>query len=247
MDLQVIVIAFFCFLLISFLYSAVGHAGASGYLALMALLSFPIISIKPTSLALNIIVSAIGSYKYLKAGCFDKKVFIAFSITSIPLAFIGGYLKIDPHWFKILAGIFLVCSAVFLLIRGSLNPNVKIKEVNIPIALAIGAVIGLLSGLLGVGGGIFLSPIIISLGYTSVRNASGIAALFILCNSIFGLTGNYLSFRNIDFNIVYWIAAVTIGGYLGAHYGAKRFNNKVIFIFLFLVLLSAGLKFLFVG
>lgn len=247
MAAQYIILAFLCFLVISFLYSTVGHAGASGYLALMALLSFPLISIKPTSLALNIIVSAIGTYKYIKADCFDKKVFIAFSITSIPLAFVGGFIKLESEWFKLLTGIFLIVSAVFLLTRRYSNVEVTTKEVNIPVALVIGGAIGLVSGLIGVGGGIFLSPIIIALGYTTVRNASGIAALFILCNSTFGLIGNYASLKYLDANAFYWIVAVVIGGYIGSHFGARKLNTTAILVFLFLVLMTAGLKFIFIG
>lgn len=247
MDFQIILIASGLFLLIAFLYSSVGHAGASGYLAIMALLSFQIDSIKPVSLVLNIVVSSIATYKFIKAGCFDKKVFLIFAATSLPMAFIGGYLKVDAYWFKILAGVFLILSGILLLIRQLIKSKDTIREINIPLSLFIGAVIGLISGLLGVGGGIFLSPIVIMLGYTTIRNASGIAALFILCNSILGLAGHYLSLGNVPFEITYWVVAVTVGGWIGAHYGAKKFNNQVILILLCLVLLSAGVKFLLVG
>jgi uncharacterized membrane protein YfcA len=244
MDNTLIIIAFLSFSVVAFLYASVGHGGASGYLAIMSLLSFPISSIKPISLTLNIIVSLIGAYNYIKAGYFDKRVFLAFAVTSIPLAFIGGMITLDPYWFKIFTGCFLVISALLLLAKSYFVTTENSKNVNIPVALVIGAMIGLLSGLLGVGGGIFLSPIIILLGWTTVRNASGISALFILCNSILGLAGHYVAFKGIHATILYWVVAVGIGGYAGAYYGSKKFNNSMIIIFLFVVLLSAGLKFI---
>lgn len=247
MEVETLIILSLAFLFISFLYSSVGHAGASGYLAVMALMSFPVESIKPVSLVLNIVVSLIATYKFLKSGNFDRKVFLVFAVTSIPMAFVGGYLKIDAHWFKILAGSFLVISAVLLIGRQFIKSTGEIKKVNVPLALVIGAVIGLVSGLLGVGGGIFLSPIIILLSWTTVKNASGIAALFILCNSVLGLTGHYASLKSVPFETIYFVAFVTVGGFVGSHYGSQKFNNKVIVGFLFLVLLSAGLKFIFVG
>ena len=247
MSSEFILLAFGLFLVVAFLYASVGHAGASGYLAVMALLSFTPASIKPTSLVLNIIVSAIASYKFIGEGYFNRKVFFAFAATSIPFAFVGGYMKIDPLYFKMFAGIFLLVSAVLLLARQFIKPVETTRAVNYPLALALGAVIGLISGLIGVGGGIFLSPLLILLRYTKVKEASGIAALFIFCNSILGLLGHYLSIKSIDAMIVYWIAAVVIGGWTGAHLGAKRFNNKFIVGLLFIVLVSAGLKFLFVG
>jgi uncharacterized protein len=247
MDNYSFVLLFFSFMLIAFLYASVGHAGASGYLAIMALFSFPIVSIKPVSLVLNIVVSIIATYKFLKAGYFDKKVFLSFAVTSIPFAFLGGYITIDPYWFKISSGFFLIFSALLLIGREYIRQTDRIKDANPILTAVIGAFIGLISGLFGVGGGVFLSPIIIILGYAPIKSASGIAALFILCNSVLGLAGNYLSLRTIDMNVLLWIIAVSIGGYIGAHLGSQKFHNRYIIFFLFLVLISAGLKFILVG
>jgi uncharacterized membrane protein YfcA len=107
-----------------------------------------------------------------------------------------------------------------------------------------GSLIGLISGLIGIGGGIFLSPIIIMANWTSVKNASGVAALFILFNSLAGLTGHILAMNKLDLDIFYWIIAVVIGGLIGSFLGTRKFNNKIIITCLFIVLLSAGLKFL---
>jgi len=235
------------FFIIATLYSSVGHAGASGYLAVMALLSFTPETIKPTSLILNIVVASIASVKFIKEGYFDKKIFIPFIIASIPMAFVGGYITLNPKYFKLMAGIFLIVSSFLLLVREYSKPaDNTTKPMNLTFGLTIGAIIGLISGLIGVGGGIFLSPIIISAKWTSVKRASGIAALFILLNSLAGLSGHLIALKKVDHNIIYWILAVIIGGLLGTHLGTVKFNNKFIITCLVIVLLTAGLKFLFV-
>lgn len=242
-----ILLASFLFFVIAALYSSVGHAGASGYLAVMALLSFAPDSIKPTSLVLNILVAAIASYKFIRAGYFDKRIFMAFIFTSLPTAFVGGYLSISPAYFKLVAGIFLVLSALMLVIKQFIpQSNKEPNPMPLSYGLILGSVIGLLSGLVGVGGGIFLSPIILIANWTTAKKASGIAALFILCNSISGLAGHLTALNHLDKDIVYWMMAVVIGGSIGSHLGTRLFNNRAVIICLFLVLLSAGLKFIFV-
>lgn len=249
MSTEYLFLGFGLFLIIALLYSSVGHAGASGYLAIMSLLSFPVDSIKSTSLVLNIIVASIASYKFIKAGYFDKKVFLTFAIASIPVAFISGFISIDPKVFKIMAGLFLILSSIVLVLKNYfVNRNAdKIKEIPLISGLTIGAVIGFISGLIGVGGGIFLSPLMILMNWTTVKKASGIAALFILCNSVVALTGYLSKTPKLETHIPIWIIAVIIGGLIGSHLGTTRFNNKIIVILLFLVLISAGLKFIFVG
>lgn len=244
---EIFILTFILFLIIATLYSSVGHAGASGYLAIMALLSFAPETIKPTSLVLNIVVATIASIKFIREGYFDQKIFMAFVITSIPLAFLGGYLSISPKYFKLIAGIFLIISAILLIIKTYIKPK-QSEPRTMPIAygLIIGSVIGLASGLIGVGGGIFLSPIVIIANWTTVKNASGVAALFILCNSVAGLAGHLTALNELNLQIFYWIIAVAIGGILGSYLGTIRFNSKIIITCLFFVLLTAGMKFVFV-
>ena len=247
MTTETIIVAAFLFLIIAVLYSSVGHAGSSGYLAIMALLSFAPETIKPTSLILNIIVASIASYKYIKSNYFDRKIFLILIATSLPAAFIGGYLTISPKYFKLIAGLFLILAAGLLIIREySKNNDSKIVKMPVPWGLTIGLIIGIISGLIGVGGGIFLSPIIIMANWTSVKNASGIAALFILVNSISGLAGHLTAINQVDYNIIYWIIAVIIGGLTGSYLGTAKLQNKIIIACLFLVLMTAGLKFVFV-
>jgi len=247
MTTETIVLAAFLFLLIAIVYSSVGHAGSSGYLAIMALLSFAPETIKPTSLILNIVVAAIASYKYLKANYFDKRIFLILIATSLPAAFLGGYLTINPKYFKLIAGLFLILASGLLLLREYSKKN-ESDLVKMPVTpgLAIGSIIGLISGLIGVGGGIFLSPIIIMANWTSVKKASGIAALFILVNSISGLAGHLTAINQVDSNIIYWIIAVIIGGLTGSYLGTAKLQNRIIIGCLFLVLLTAGLKFVLI-
>mgnify|MGYP001271248881 CR=1 FL=1 len=249
MTTEYIFIAFGLFFMVALLYSSVGHAGASGYLALMALLSFPVDNIKSTSLFLNILVASIGTYRFLKAGYFDKKVFLTFAVTSIPIAFVGGAMRIDPKLFKMLAGMFLILSAVLLIGKNYFVKPKTEEPKRIPLlqGLGLGAAIGFLSGLVGVGGGIFLSPILILMNWTTVKKASGVAALFILCNSVTALIGHHSKLQEVDSNIAYWALAVILGGLIGTHLGTSRFSNKVVLGILALVLLTAGYKFVFVG
>lgn len=246
MSLSFIIAAFVLFFVIAALYSSIGHAGASGYLAIMALLSFASESIKPTSLVLNIIVAAIASYRFISQGYFDKRIFLAFVVFSVPASFVGGLIILPAFYFKMFAGIFLIVSAFFLLIKKQ-KTNEETKEVkNLWLMSAIfGTIIGFVSGIIGVGGGIFLTPLILMFGWTRVKNVSGISALFILLNSISGLLGHLSSIQKVDTNIFYWVGAVIGGGFLGSYLGSKKFNNRVIIYCLFIVLLSAGLKFIF--
>lgn len=228
------------------LYSSIGHAGASGYMAVMAILSFTPDAIKPTSLILNIIVSAIASYQFIRAGYFDKKLFLSFILASVPSAFIGGWLSIPASYFKVLAGIFLIVSAGLLFIRRFIlvfEDNFSVnKKPAFASGIIVGALIGLFSGLIGVGGGIFLTPILILKKWSDPKTASGISALFIFCNSIAGLLGHYVGISQVDSRIIYWVIAVVAGGVIGSFLGTKKFNTSGIIIVLTIVLVSAGIK-----
>ena len=245
MSNEIILLSFFLFLLVALLYSAVGHAGASGYIAVMGLLNFAPELIKPTSLLLNIIVSAIASFQFIRKGYFDKKIFSVFIFSSIPFAFLGGYLELEVKYFKLLAGFFLLFSAVMLLIKPYLKQSEK-PSGKFPIGLGIllGSLMGLVSGLIGVGGGIFLSPILLISGTTEVKTTSGIAAAFILLNSISALSGHYQGLNQLNSETLWWVIAVIAGGIAGSYLGSSRLKNQIILWCLVLVLLSAGIKFI---
>jgi uncharacterized protein len=245
MSSEIILVSFFLFLLVALLYSAVGHAGASGYIAVMGLLNFAPELIKPTSLLLNIIVSAIAAFQFIKKGYFDKKIFSVFIFSSVPFAFLGGYLEIEVKYFKLLAGFFLLFSALMILLK----PYLKQKEKptgKFPLALGLflGSLIGLVSGLIGVGGGIFLSPLLLMSGSTEVKTTSGIAAAFIFFNSISALAGHYHGLNHLNTQTFLWIMAVVFGGIAGSYLGSSKLKNQIILWCLVLVLLSAGVKFI---
>lgn len=247
MNIEFIIIGCVSFFSIATLYSSVGHAGASGYLAVMALMVFPSQEIKATSLILNILVASIASYRYLKEGYFDKKVFMYFAIFSIPLAFVGGYFKIDDKLFKVLAGVFLILSSLMIASK-TFQKTTQVYDIQ-PVASwkagIIGSIIGFISGLIGVGGGIFLSPILMLGKWASPKNVSGISALFILVNSVIALLGYISNIKHVPTNIQYWIVAVILGGLLGSYLGTKKVKIAGIYVLLAIVLFSAGVKMIF--
>lgn len=237
--------AFILFLLVSLLYSSVGHAGASGYLAIMALLSFAPESIKPTSLVLNIAVAGISSWRYVRAGLFEATVFWPLALVAIPLAFIGGALELPPRLFKVAAGIFLVASAAMMAWRALIKVEAEEpRRLSRPLAALIAAPIGFASGIIGVGGGIFLSPILIAGRYAPVRTVSGIAALFIFLNSIAGLFGQLRSGVVLEPWLPGWLIAVVVGGFIGSYLGVSRLGVRAILVVLVMVLMTAGVKML---
>lgn len=225
---------------IALLYSSVGHAGASGYIAVMSLLSLAPAEIKPIALALNILVASIGSFQFWRAGHFSWSLFWPFALLSVPFAFLGGYLDLPTHAFKVIVGIVLLVSAAQFLVRppaeGEPHPPAK------PLAMGAGAGLGLLSGLTGTGGGIFLTPLLLFLRWARTKTAAATSALFILVNSTSGLLGN-LSARQTfpEFGISLLVAA-GVGGAIGSHLGSRRLEPLVIKRLLAVVLVIAGLK-----
>lgn len=236
------------FLLIAALYSSVGHAGASGYLAVMALLGFAPETIKPAALILNAVVAGIASWRYLRAGCFNRKVFWPVAMVALPLAFLGGGLELPARQFAIGAGLFLIASALLMAWRALRKPDDREpRPMPVAAALAVGAPIGFISGIIGVGGGIFLSPVLIAGRWAALREVSGVSALFILLNSLAGLAGRMSMGLVLDPFLPWWLLAVAAGGLLGSWLGASRFGARAILIALFLVLMTAGLKLLIAG
>jgi hypothetical protein len=227
-------------LAIALLYSSVGHAGASGYIAVMSLFGIAPHEIKPTALALNILVAAIATSEFYRAGHFRWPLFWPFAVLSVPMAFVGGYLDLPTHAFKILVGAILLLSAVQLIVRPPAEHEPKPPRK--PVALGAGAGIGLLSGLTGTGGGIFLTPLLIFLRWARTRTASGVSAPFILLNSIAGLGGNVSATQSLPAFALPLAAAVVVGGWVGSHFGSRRLPHVTIKRLLAAVLLIAGTK-----
>ncbi len=227
------------------LYSTVGHAGASGYLAAMALFGLAPTVMKPTALVLNILVATIATVKFAKAGFFSWRTLWPFALTSIPMAALGGAIKLEDQDYKKIVGAVLLYSAVRLLLKPRLVTDSEAKLPRLQIALLSGAGMGFLSGLVGVGGGIFLSPLLLLMKWEETRRAAGVAAAFILVNSIAGLLGHLASVREVPTAIPWWLLAAGVGGWIGAELGSRKLDPLAIRRVLSVVLFVAGLKMLF--
>jgi uncharacterized protein len=224
------------------LYSSVGHAGASGYLAALALFSVAPAVMKPTALTLNILVALVGTVRFYRAGFFSWRVLLSFAATSIPLAFVGGTIALPNPIYQRIVGVVLVFAAFRLWVYAKRQADAAAKPVNIPLALLLGAVIGLLSGMTGVGGGIFLSPLVLLAGWAETRQMSGVAAAFILVNSIAGLAGHLASVQSLPSSIYLWGVAAVTGGLLGTELGRRRLATVTLRRVLAVVLVVAAVK-----
>ena len=227
--------------LIAFLYAAVGHGGASGYLALMALFSFAPEVMKPTGLLLNLFVAAISFYHFWRAGHFNGKLFVSFAIGSIPLSFLGGTLEIDTRLYKIILGVLLLFAiAKMLNLFG--KESVEVRKVKWGEGILVGGAIGFFSGLIGIGGGIILSPVILLMHWGKMKEAATVSALFIWVNSASGMAGHLAKGVSIDANSWMFVGLAVIGAYFGGLVGSKKMNNKALRYLLAFVLILASVK-----
>jgi uncharacterized membrane protein YfcA len=227
------------------LYSSVGHAGASGYLAVMALFAVAPAVMRPTALVLNILVSIIATTKFYRAGRFSWSLFWPFAVTSIPAAFIGGHITLATHTYKTLVGTVLLYAAVRMFLTARSQQD-RAHAPPLVVPLICGAAIGLLSGLTGVGGGIFLTPLLLLMGWAETRQAAGVSAPFILVNSIAGLMGQIAIVANVPGIIALWALAAGMGGFVGAEYGSRRLATPIMRRLLSAVLVVAGVKMILV-
>ena len=241
MEPILIVLAVF---LVAVLYSSVGHGGASGYLAVMAFLAVAPGVTRPTALVLNLFVASVGTFQFWRAGYFSWRLFWPFAIASVPMAFVGGMIHLPTDVYKVVLGAVLCVAAVRLAIK--LKNDDEVKDPPIVACLLIGAIIGLLSGMVGVGGGIFLTPILLLMHWAETRVAAGVSVLFILVNSAAGLAGNYKQVSVLPTEVWIWIAAAVVGGLIGSTLGAKKFDSMMLRRVLAVVLLFAGVKLIIV-
>ncbi|MDP2335431.1 MAG: sulfite exporter TauE/SafE family protein [Bacteroidota bacterium] len=226
---------------IAFLYSSVGHGGGTGYLALLALFGIAPVFMKSTALTLNVFVSAISFFSYYKAGYFRWKLVFPFLITSIPFAYLGAMTKVNPSTYKIILGIFLLIAVARMLFVPKAITETS-EKVPILLALAIGALLGLFSGMIGIGGGIILSPIIILMHWANVKESAAASALFIFLNSISGLFGLATSGFTLEPHIVVWIIVGIVGGISGSYMGSFSLKSDKLKFVLAAVLLMASIK-----
>lgn len=226
----------------AWLYASVGHGGASAYLAAMALVGTPVDVMRSSALALNVLVALVATYKFARAGAFSHRLFWPLVATSIPCAFIGGLLDLPTAYYKPLVGAVLVYAAWQSFRTAPGSANVELRTPRTGVLVAIGAGLGLLSGLTGVGGGIFLSPLLIMQRWAATKVVSGTSAAFILVNSIAGLAGLAQKSLVLPTGLAGWAVAALVGGYIGAALGSRRLSNPIIQRLLALVLLIAGVK-----
>jgi uncharacterized membrane protein YfcA len=239
-ELHTIILAA-CIFLGSALYTSVGHAGASAYIALMALFGMAPAVMRPTALALNILVASFTSFRYLHVGLFRWRTLWPFLIGALPFAMIGGAVQLPGQFYRPLVGTILIVAGVRFLWPKELTTNQELRDPPIAAGIVLGVLVGLLSGLTGTGGGIFLSPILLFAGWSDTRTASGVAAVFILCNSIAGLLGNVATVKALPADLPIYAAAVLLGAMIGTTLGI-RFAAPAILKALGAVLIIAGAK-----
>ena len=231
--------------IVSFLYSSVGHGGASGYLALMALFSFAPEVMKPTALLLNLFVAGIAFYYYYKEGYFNRKLFLYFALASIPMAYLGGTILVEASIYKKILGVLLIF-AVLRMINVIGKESTIIKDIRLWQGLLVGGGIGFFSGLIRIGGGVILTPVILLLHWGRMKEAAAVSALFIWVNSASGLIGQLSSGVTLSTKSFVFVAVAIIGGIFGGYLGSKKINNQGLRYVLAVVLLIASVKLLMV-
>ncbi len=223
------------------LYSSVGHAGASGYLAVMALIGVVPAEMRPAALMMNLVVASLGTTNFVRAGHFRWRLFWPFALASVPMAYLGGRLALPVAAYRIVVGVVLVLSAIRFMVTLR-APDAAGGAPPRGIALLAGAVLGFLAGLTGVGGGIFLSPLLLLLGWANLRTTAATSVVFILVNSAAGLAGQAATIGSLPGELPWWIVAVIVGGAAGSWLGARRLPSPMLRAVLAVVLLAAGAK-----
>ncbi len=243
MDTQILILIPLIFFA-ALLFSSVGHGGATAYLAAFALVGMAPASMRPAALCLNVLVASIGLYKFYKVRAFDWNLFWPIALTSVPAAFIGGQITLPNQSYKLIVGLCLIYAAWTIFIKSSKIDDIEVRPVAKLVLLGMGAGLGLLSGLTGIGGGVFLSPILLFFSWAKTKVISGVAAAFILVNSISGLLGFLSKTPILPAGLFYWALAAIMGGLIGAEYGSKKLANPTIRKLLAVVLVFAGSKML---
>ncbi len=227
------------------LYSAVGHGGASAYLAIMALFAVSPEVMRPTALALNLVVAGLAVIRFGIAGQINLRLVAIFAVTAAPAAFLGGAITLPPEYYRPLVGLMLWLAALRLLWQPAVLAEREVRPPPLAVALPTGAALGLLAGLTGTGGGIFLSPLIILFAWEEPRRTSGVAAAFIVINSIAGLAGNVAVVEDLPPQLPWFVAAVAVGALAGTWLGVARLPRRRLLQCLGIVLVIAGAKLLF--
>lgn len=228
-------------LVVAFLYASVGHGGASGYLAIMSLYNFAPETLKPTALMLNLFVAGISFIQYYRKGFFNRRLFAVFAFASVPAAFLGGMISIDPYLYKKILGVLLIFAVLRILgVFG--KGKEETQPPKLMLGLLIGASIGFFSGLIGIGGGIILSPVILLLGWGNVKETAAVSALFIWVNSVAGMAGLVTTGITFSEYVVPFVAIALVGGFLGGFVGSHKWSLRSLKLVLSIVLIMACFK-----
>jgi uncharacterized membrane protein YfcA len=244
MTIELMLLFYLLLFAVAFLYASVGHGGASGYLALMAIFSMAPEVMRPTALLLNLFVSLTAFIQFYRGKHFIFKIFLPIALASVPMAFIGGLITIDADLYKKLLGILLLIPIIRFLFFQNIPVN-ELRKNNIAISILIGGSIGFISGIIGIGGGIILSPLLLLFKWTDQKQTAAISALFIFVNSLSGLMGQWTKGIEINTNMIGYVAVAFVGGLFGAYFGAMKFNQNVLRILLAFVLVVASYKLIF--
>lgn len=229
---------------VAFLYASVGHGGASGYLALGAIFDMAKEIMRPTALLLNLFVSLTSFIQFYRGKHFIFKIFWPLAIASVPMAFIGGRIDLDTRVYKIMLGLLLLVPIVRFLFFPNIPVN-QIRKSNSGLSFLIGAIIGFVSGVIGIGGGIILSPILLLLKWTDQKQTAAISSLFIFVNSMSGLLGQWTKGISFNTNMIGYVVVAFAGGLCGAYFGAMKFSQHVLRLLLAIVLIMASYKLIF--
>jgi uncharacterized membrane protein YfcA len=229
---------------VAFLYSSVGHGGATGYLAVLALLGFTPDSARGTALLANCFVAGVAWWKFGRAGHFDLRVFLPLALASVPCAWVGSRVALPPSTYGVLLGTVLIAAGLFLITRRMATEAASLRAPSFPLALAAGAGLGLVAGLTGIGGGVFLSPLLLFLRWVKPKTSGGIAAAFIVLNSIAGLIGLSARLTDASLPLIALALPATAAALLGTHFGVRRWSDASFGRALAVVLMFAGGKLL---
>lgn len=230
-----------CLFVVGFLYASAGHGGASGYMATMILFGISPALMKPSALLLNLFVSTVSFYQFYRAGHFRWKLFWPFALASVPLAFVGAKLPLTDALYKYLLA-FCLLLAVIRLVWNVRETEAEPRPIPLGAGLVSGGIIGLLSGMLGIGGGIILSPVMLIFRWGRLKEVAATSALFIFVNSLSGLFGLFSKGYEPDESVWTWIAVAFAGGLLGGYFGSRRFTVPMLRYALAAALLIAGVK-----
>ena len=236
---------YFLFFLIALLYSSVGHGGASGYIAIFALfgIASPKLVSSATCIKYNCRINKF--YKLLQVRIFSKKLLLPFVLTSIPAAFIGGLIKISEPTFDLLLSVALILSGIRLLFLREIKTSKVDSQIPLKTTLTIGMILGFAAGVLGIGGGVFLSPLLLFFGWANAKQTAATSSAFIVLNSISGLASQTIK-GNFNFELIIpFIAIVFVGGFLGSRLGSSKLSFRKLQAILGIVLLFAGIKTIF--